>query len=92
MSLKIISYDLGSPESSNDYTDLIDYIKDLGSWAKPHYSLWFVDTSLTTRGIRNGAKQYLDSNDSLFVALWRPDDWASYGLPNEVTDWLRSRG
>lgn len=29
MSVKIISYDLGSPESSSDYEELIKYIKGL---------------------------------------------------------------
>ncbi len=72
MSVKIISYDLGSPESSSDYEELIKYIKGLGSWAKPLYSVWFVNTDKTSRQIREGAEAYLDDNDKIFVAKWNP--------------------
>jgi hypothetical protein len=93
MSVKIISYDLGSPETSGDYDDLIKYIKNLGSWAKPLYSVWLVDTSQTCTQIRDGAKVYLDGNDKLFVARFDPaSGWASLRLPAEVTDWLHARG
>ena len=93
MSVKIISYDLGSPETSEDYEELIKYIKDLGSWAKPLYSVWFVDTDKTTKEIRDGAEAYMDSNDKLFVAKWDPSSgWASQRLPKSVTDWLHARG
>lgn len=92
MSVKIISYDLGSPEKFEDYEDLIRYIKSLGSWAKPLYSVWFVDTNKTVTKIRDGAKRHIDSNDKIFVAEWDTESgWASYNLPKSVTDWLRSR-
>jgi hypothetical protein len=90
MSVKIISYDLGSPESSDDYKDLIEYIKSLGSWVKPLYSFWLVDTDKTCSTIRDGAKQYLDSNDKLFVAEWSVDDWAIYRLP-KTAEWLKGK-
>ena len=92
MSVKIISYDLGSPEKFEDYEDLIRYIKSLGSWAKPLYSVWLVDTDKTASEIRDGAMRHIDNNDKLFVAEWNTDSgWASYNLPKSVTDWLRSR-
>ena len=90
MSVKIISYDLGSPESSDDYKDLIEYVKSLGSWVKPLYSFWLVDTDKTCSTIRDGAKQYLDSNDKLFVAEWSVDDWAIYRLP-KTAEWLKGK-
>ena len=92
MSVKIISYDLGSPEKFEDYEDLIEYIKSLGSWAKPLYSVWFVDTNKTVAEIRDGVMRHIDSNDKIFVAKWDTESgWASYNLPKSVTDWLRSR-
>ena len=92
MSVKIISYDLGSPEKFEDYEDLIEYIKSLGSCAKPLYSVWFVDTNKTVAEIRDGAMRHIDSNDKIFVAKWDTESgWASYNLPKSVTDWLRSR-
>lgn len=93
MSVKIISYDLGVPESSDDYEELIRYIKGLGYWAKPLYSVWFVDTHKTVAEIRDGAMNYMDGNDKIFVAKWNPNSgWASQKLPKNVTDWLHARG
>lgn len=90
MIVKIISYDLGEPETSDDYEDLIYYIKGLGDWIKPQYSFWLVDTTKTCKSIRDGAKPYLDINDKLFVAKWSLDDWATYRQPKTV-DWLNGR-
>lgn len=92
MSVKIISYDLGSPEELEDYKGLIEYIKRLGPWAKPLYSVWFVDTNKPVSEIRDEAQLHIDSNDKIFVAEWNPKSaWASYNLPKDVTDWLRNR-
>ena len=92
MSVKIISYDLDYPEKFEDYEDLIGYIKSLGSWAKPLYSVWLVDTDKTASEIRDGAMRHIDNNDKLFVAEWNTDSgWASYNLPKSVTDWLSRR-
>lgn len=92
MSVKIISYDLGSPEKFEDYEDLIRYIKSLGSCAKPLYSVWFVDTDKTVSEIIDGAMRHIDSNDKIFVAKWSiVSGWASYNLPKSVVDWLRNR-
>ena len=70
MSVRIISYDLGSTEKFEDYEDLIRYIKSLGPWAKSLYSVWFVDTNKTVTKIRDGAKRHIDSNDKIFVTEW----------------------
>lgn len=92
MSVKIISYDLGSPESSSDYEELIKYIKGLGSWAKPLYSVWFVDTDKTSKQVREGAQAYMDKNDKIFVAKWNPSvGWSSSGLSDAVLKWLHAR-
>lgn len=92
MSVKIISYDLGSPEKFEDYEDLIGYIKSLGPCVKPLYSVWFVDTNKTVAEIRDGAMRHIDSNDKIFVAKWDTrSGWASYNLPKSVTYWLHGR-
>ena len=92
MSVKIISYDLSYPEKFEDYEDLIGYIKSLGSWANPLYSVWLVDTNKTVSEIRDGAMRHMDSNDKLFVAKWSlASGWASYNLQKSVVDWLRNR-
>lgn len=91
MSLKIISYDLGQPEASSDYKDLIDYIKGLGSHKKPLESFWLVKTNLTCQAIRDGAKIHLDGNDRIFVLEWSVDDWASLRLRDDTADWLNGK-
>lgn len=90
MSVKIISYDLGQPETSEDYKELIKFIKGLGETCKPLESFWFVKTTKTCKYIRDEAKQYLDSNDRIFVAKWGVDDWAGLRLRNSGGDWLNS--
>lgn len=91
MSVKIVSYDLGQPESSEDYKKLIDYMRSFGTRAKPLYSYWLLSTSKTCQEIRDGAKSYLDGNDKLLVIESSLSSWASYNLPKEVTDWLNAR-
>ncbi len=89
MSVKIISYDLNSPESSEDYVELINYIKSLGDWIKPMYSFWLIDTPKRCKTIRDEATKYLDKNDKFFVATWSIDDWATYRLP-KTAGWLNN--
>lgn len=91
MSVKVVSYDLGQPESSGDYKALIDYMRTFGTRAKPLYSYWLLSTVKSCKDIRDEAKTYLDSNDKLLVVETSLEDWASYNLPAEVTDWLKAR-
>lgn len=91
MSIKIISYDLGKPESSSDYKDLIDYIKSLGECKKPLESFWLVKTSLSCKTIRDNAKIHLDDNDRIFVLEWSIDDWAGLRMRNDTADWLNNK-
>lgn len=91
MSVKIVSYDLGGPESSADYKDLIDYMRSFGTRAKPLESFWLLSTTKSCTTIRDEAMKYLDSNDKLLVFEWSLDDWATYKLPKDVTDWLAAR-
>ena len=60
-----ISYDLINP--GQNYDRIITAIKQLGSWAKIHYSFWYVDSALTAEQARNFLAQFLDANDSLYV-------------------------
>jgi hypothetical protein len=91
MSLKIISYDLGKPETSADYKDLIEYVKSLGSWAKPLESFWIVDSPKYCSTIRDEAQEYLDSNDEILVVSCPFESWASWGLDKDVTSWIKAR-
>lgn len=84
----LISYDLGMPETSADYTKIIEYIKSLGTWAKPLKSQWFVVSSKSTSEIRTALQNLVDSNDEILILDVTGDDWATYGISGDVTDWM----
>ena len=90
MSVKLISYDLGRPETSQSYRQLIEAIKSLGSWAKPMESFWLVDCNRSCEEIRDSLKQYLDLNDRLLVSVFSSSNWASYRVPEDVIGWMKS--
>lgn len=85
----LISYDLGMPETSADYTKIIEYIKSLGTWAKPLKSQWFVVSGKSTAEIRTALGKLTDANDKILVLDVTSDDWATSGLSTDVTDWMK---
>lgn len=91
MATFLVSYDLGQPETSASYRDLIGAIKELGPWAKPLYSVWFVQTGLRASIIRDRLRRHLDRNDKLMVIELKSTDWATTRLPSAVTDWMQQR-
>jgi len=91
MSVKIISYDLGGPETSGDYKKIGEYMRTFGTRCKPLESFWLVDTSLSCKQLRDSIGQYLDNNDKLLVLQWNQVNWATKGMPRDVNDWLTNR-
>lgn len=89
MSVLLISYDLGSPETSDDYQDLIKQIKSYDDYAKPEYSLWFIKTDKLTSTVCDELKPYLDKNDKLLVMRVTGDGWASFNLSDSVVKWMK---
>lgn len=86
MAVHWVNYDLN--KSGQDYTKLIEYLKSHQSWAKPVKSSFFVKTSLTAGGLRDGIKPYIDSNDDVVVVIVTSQDWATFGLSVEITNWM----
>ncbi|MEA4947066.1 MAG: SinR family protein [Oscillospiraceae bacterium] len=84
MAKHLINYDLCTP--GKNYDDLIEAIKAYEGWAKICKSCWAVSTNSTDTQICNNLKQYMDSNDVLFVCPF--NDWASLNLSKAVVDWL----
>ncbi len=87
MKTYLISYDLIKPEKIVDYKRLIDTIKTATFWAKPLKSVWLVKTDLSSEQIRNELMKVIDVNDKLLI-IEVTNNWASYGLPKDVTDWM----
>lgn len=85
----LISYDLGIPEDSSDYKTIIDYIKTLGTWAKPLKSLWLIASEKSVSDVRTDIKNLTDSNDKILVMDVSDDNWATARLSEKVTDWMK---
>jgi hypothetical protein len=87
MNTLLITYDLNRP--GQDYSKLFEYLRGYGTWCHPVDSTWLVRTSKSAADVRTELKAYVDGNDDVLVINVTNDDWASYGLPQQVTDWLR---
>jgi hypothetical protein len=81
----VISYDLSEPEQN--YEDLIEAIKDYGTWWGHLESTYIVKDSGPSSDIRDNLIQYIDSDDSLLVAKLS-GGWAESGIDESGTDWL----
>lgn len=90
MKTLLISYDLMSPETREDYEELIDYIKSFTKWAKPLLSVWLVKTNKSCSKVRDEIKLKTDSNDKILVMNVTGVSWASRGLSKKTTTWMKS--
>lgn len=83
----VISYDLNKP--GQDYPDLYDEIKKLGSWCHPVDSTWYVVSNLSAAAILDRLIKVTDNGDAVIVtAASAPGAWN--GLSKEVSDWLKN--
>ncbi|HBH46872.1 MAG: hypothetical protein A2445_05655 [Candidatus Jacksonbacteria bacterium RIFOXYC2_FULL_44_29] len=89
MSTLLISYDLGLPETYEDYKLLIQYIKSYSSWAKPLQSVWLIKTTKTSAQVRDEIKAKIDSNDKILVVDVTKTGWATFNVSKEVTGWMK---
>ena len=60
-----VSYDLNAP--NKDYERVFEAIKSLGSWAKVHKSVWYVNSLYSAEQANKKIRMAMDSNDSLIV-------------------------
>lgn len=89
MNCLLISYDLGVPETSDDYQKVIKYIKALGSWAKPLYSVFLVSTNKTVSEVRDQIMNLTDENDKVLVLDVKNDGWATARISSDITNWMK---
>lgn len=85
----IVSYDLFNP--GQDYSRVIDTIKSLGSWAKVHKSVWYVNSSHTAAQAVDKVWAVMDKNDSLFVADATNNNAAWQNLNDKVSSHVRDQ-
>ncbi len=89
MNILMISYDLGIPETSEDYKTVIDYIKSHDSWAKPLKSQWLIKTSKSVSAVRDELQSMTDQNDRILVMNVTGDNWATSRIPSDITKWMK---
>ncbi|MBQ3271538.1 hypothetical protein IJG78_02815 [Candidatus Saccharibacteria bacterium] len=88
MSIKVISYDLGGPETSTSYRKLSDAIRQIGDYIKPLESFFLLATSLPCDTVRDKLTAQLDSNDKLIV-IEADKCFASWqGVDSNTYNWI----
>lgn len=85
----IVSYDLYNP--GQDYSKIIDLIKTLGSWAKIHKSVWYVNSNHTAAQAVAKVWAVMDSNDSLFIADATNNNATWQNLSDKVANHIRDQ-
>jgi hypothetical protein len=83
----LISYDLNKP--GQDYDDLIEKIKSLGTWWHNLDSTWIVKTSQPAKTVRDTLKPLLDENDELLVVDITGTSAAWWGFNERGSKWLK---
>ncbi len=81
-----ITYDL--MHAGQNYEAIIKKIKSYGSWCHPQQSVWLVRSNKSAQQIRDDLLHVIDKNDRLFVARLTGEA-AWYGLPLEVSNWIK---
>jgi len=81
----LITYDLNKP--GQNYDELYEAIKSLGSWWHYLDSTWLVDTNLSTQKIFDRIHPKMDSSDYLLIIAVKADyqGW----LPKDAWDWIK---
>jgi hypothetical protein len=85
MSALLISYDLNKP--GQNYNELYEKIKELGTWWHYLDSTWIVVSSLTQSQAFDRLKPTLDDSDSVLIVNITGDSYSGW-LPQEAWDWL----
>lgn len=79
----LIAYDL----ESRNYEHVEAIIENLGDARRLQLSVWLLDTSLSSKEIRDAIASALSKDDSLFVCPAK--GWASQGVPDDIIEWLK---
>jgi len=87
MNSYLIGYDLDKP--GQDYKDLFEAIKALGSWWHCLDSTWIIKSNLSSEAIRNILMKVMDNNDKLLVARLSGEA-AWFGFDQQCSDWLKN--
>lgn len=89
MAILMIGYDLNRKDGE-DYKELHEAIKKLGSWWHCLESTWLVTTDEPVADVRDKLVKHLSGADKLVVIKVKTaTSWASHNLKSECNTWLR---
>lgn len=89
MAILMIGYDLNKKDGE-DYKELHDAIKEIGSWWHCLESTWLVKTDKEVVDVRDKLVAHLHGNDKLVVVKVKTSTaWASHNLKSDCNAWLR---
>jgi cytochrome c556 len=83
-----VSYDLHAPDKN--YDAVIKAIKELGSWAKVHYSYFYVKSDHTASEACNHVWKSMDKNDRVIVVDAKNNTAAWQNLPDDVSAFIKA--
>lgn len=83
----IVTYDLKKP--IRNYEDLYKGLQSFGTWWHQTGSVWIIVTHKSAAEVRDYLRQFIDSNDKLFVGRLNRN-WAASGFDRGEYDWLKS--
>lgn len=87
MASYVISYDLNRP--GQNYNELFEEIKALGTWWHCLDSTWIVKSNLTAAQVRDRLVKKIDTNDRLIVAALTGEAAWTTSFSEQCQDWLR---
>ena len=87
MKAYLVTYDLNRP--GQNYDDLFEAIKAIGTWWHCLDSTWIVKSNLSAVQVRDSLSPQIDRNDSLLVvALSGEGAWM--GFSEDCSSWLKN--
>lgn len=79
-------------QNESERQDIIDSIKQLGGWARINdYTYCIKCNHSSTVSVRESILGNKNKKCRLFVLNITHSAWASYGLPSEVSSWLKDK-
>lgn len=87
-SVKIISYDLKG--TTKDYSNLINSIKEYGSWWHYLESFWLLYTDKSVSELTENLTTYLDKEDRMLIIDTLSNSYNGW-LPQKAYDWISER-
>ena len=85
----LVTFQASAP---NDSSAIISNIKQLGAWARINEFTYCIKCDMSRAiDIRESILGNMNIDFRLFVTNITNSGWASYGLPQEVADWLKNK-